>query len=315
MARNLAEGCTTMIRVGDPIEYEGKVFATLGQLFDDVHHQKLAMGIPCHPDYSKQEDEILTHLAKLTRDKRNDTVRLPASLPEAKQVLNPSHPWYKYDDNARYGSHARSSSHASRATPPEAMEQDPTQASAPESTDTEMYQVVERDLLITNDYEAGLVWNAAKARGQATGGDGRSEDVQNVQFKEPDRGEAECHHTMGQQPRTEERGRSILKKETVNTATGAIPRRPHASDAIPSGVGSPLAKHPGNHTPQGNFKFRMQLKETYDSYINLRPPSRKREHQTLPKPLVVTPTQSPLQKTGQLQSVVTMVQKVTPEQP
>ena len=89
-----------MIQVKDPIEYEGKVFATLGQLFDDVRHQKLAVGIPCCPDYRKQEDEILTHLAKLTRDKRNDTIRLPASVPEVKQVLDPSHPWYKYDDNA-----------------------------------------------------------------------------------------------------------------------------------------------------------------------------------------------------------------------
>ena len=111
----------------------------------------------------------------------------------------------------------------SRATPPEAMEQDPTQASAPESTDTEMYQAVERDLLITNDYEAGLVRNAAKAHGQVAGGDGRSGDVRNVQFKEPDGGEAECYRTTGQRPRTEERGQSILKKETVNTATGAIP--------------------------------------------------------------------------------------------
>ena len=48
----------------------------------------------------KQEDEILTHLVKLTRDKRNDTVRLSASVPEARQVLDPSHPWYKYDDSA-----------------------------------------------------------------------------------------------------------------------------------------------------------------------------------------------------------------------
>ena len=198
MVRNLAEVRTAMIRVGDPIGYKGKVFVTLGQLFDDVRHQKLAVGIPCRPDYSKQEDEILTHLVKLTRDKRNDTVRLPASVPEAKQVLNPSHPWYKYDDNARYGSHARSSSRASRATPPEAMEQNPTQASAPESTDTEMYQAVERDLLITNNYEAGLVQNAAKACGQVTGSDGRSEDVRNVQFKEPDGGEVECHRTSGQ---------------------------------------------------------------------------------------------------------------------
>ena len=100
MVRNLAEGCTAMLWMGDPIDYEGKVFVTLGQLFDDVRHQKLAVGVPCHPDYSKQEEEILTHLAKLARDKRNDTVRLPASVPEVKQVLNPSHPWYKYDDNA-----------------------------------------------------------------------------------------------------------------------------------------------------------------------------------------------------------------------
>ena len=84
----------------------------------------------------------------------------------------------------------------------------------------------------------------------------------------------------------------------MNTATGAILWQPHTSDAVPSGIGSPLAKHPGNRIPQGNFKFR------------------KRDHQTLLKPLMATPTQSPLQKTGQLQSVVTMVQKkVTLEQP
>ena len=100
MARNLVQGQTTMLRVGDPIDYEGKVFVTLGQLFDDVHHQKLAVGVPCRPDYSKQEEEIVTHLAKLGRNKRNDMIWLPASVPEAKQVLNPSHPWYKYDDSA-----------------------------------------------------------------------------------------------------------------------------------------------------------------------------------------------------------------------
>ena len=92
-------------------------------------------------------------------------------------MLDPSHPWYKYDDNARYGSRARSSSHVSRATPLEVMEQDPTQASVPESTDTEMYQAVERDLLITNDYEAGLVRNATKAHDQAAGGNEQSRDV------------------------------------------------------------------------------------------------------------------------------------------
>ena len=150
MARNLAQGQTAMLRMGDPLDYEGKVFVTLGQLFDDVRHQKLAVGVPCRPDYSKQEEEIVTHLAKLARDKRNDTVHLPASVPEAKQVLNPSHPWYSYDDSARY------CRRDSRMASSERTEQDPTQASVPESTDTEMYQALEKDLLISSDYQAGL---------------------------------------------------------------------------------------------------------------------------------------------------------------
>ena len=83
------------------------------------------------------------------------------------------------------------------------VEQDPTQASAPESTKTEMYQAVERDLLITNDYNAGWVQNAARLRGKAAGGTEQaggtkqSGDVRKVQFKEPD-GEMECHRTLGQ---------------------------------------------------------------------------------------------------------------------
>ena len=138
-------------------------------------------------------------------------------------MLDPSHPWYKYDDSARHGSHARSSSRVSRASSPEAMEQDPMQASAPECTDTEMYQAVERDLLITNDFDAGLLRSAARVRNQAEGGNEQCGDVRNVQFKEPDSGEVECHRTPGQRPQTKEQGRSILKKETVNTATGSIP--------------------------------------------------------------------------------------------
>ena len=71
-------------------------------------------------------------------------------------MLNPSHPWYKYDDNAQYGHRDRSSSRESGMAPLETMVQDPTQASAPESTDTEMYQALEKDLLISNDYQAGV---------------------------------------------------------------------------------------------------------------------------------------------------------------
>ena len=177
MARNLAEGRTTMLRMGDPLNYEGKVFVTLGQLFDNVRHQKLAVGVPCHPDYSKQEEEIVMHLAKLARDKQNDTVRLPASVPEAKQVLNPSHPWYRYDDSARYCCRGENES--------EETEQDPTQASAPESTDTERYQALEKDLLISSDFQAGLVRNATQILDIA-GEVEVTRNVHSVQFREPD---------------------------------------------------------------------------------------------------------------------------------
>ena len=217
MARNLARGQTAMLRMGDPLDYEGKVFVTLGQLFDDVRHQKLAVGIPCRPDYSKQEEEIVTHLAKLTRDKRNDTVCLPASVPEAKQVLNPSHPWYSYDDSARYGRRAR-------VAPSERTEQDPTQASVPESTDTEMYQVLEKDLLISSDYQAGLARTVAQVLEVASSVES-TRDARNVQFREPDEEEEEIRRTPG--TRDEGRGRSILKKTTANTSTGTIPATPH----------------------------------------------------------------------------------------
>ena len=337
MARNLAQGHTAMLRMGDPLDYEGKVFVTLGQLFDDVRHQKLAVGVPCHPDYSKQEEEIVTHLAKLTRDKRNDMVCLPASVPEAKQVLNPSHPWYQYDDSARYCWCDWSSSRDGRTPSSDIAEQDPTQVSAPESTDTEMYQVLEKELLISSDYQAGLVRNATQVLDEVVGDVEVTRDICSIQFREPDEEEEEICHTPG--TRDEGQGRSILKKMMANTATGTIPRQPHTIGNIPSGVGSPLAKHPGNRIPSGDFSFRSgfqsqlkgfqsQAKVTYDSYTSLkqsymslkqsytsfkRSSSRKQERQTQPKPLAETPTQSPLQKTGRLQSVVSVVQKEQPK--
>ena len=67
--------------------------------------------------------------------------------------------------------------------------------------------------------------------------------------------------------------------------------------------------------------FRSHAKVTYDSYSRLkqsypyvkRSSSKKRECQTQPKPLIEIPTQSPLQKTGRLQSVVSVVQKEQPK--
>ena len=53
----------------------------------------------------------------------------------------------------------------------EAVETDTMQVSIPESTDTEMYQVLERELLISSDYQAGLVWNATQTLDEVAGGD------------------------------------------------------------------------------------------------------------------------------------------------
>ena len=345
MARNLAQGQTAMLRMGDPLNYEGTLFMTLGQLFDDVRHQKLAVGDPCHPDYSKQEDEIVTHLAKLAQDKRNDTVWLPASVPDAKQVLNTQHPWYSYDDSARYcrcnraGSHDRNRSHdrsrsRDRRMPfLEAAEPDMTQASVPESTDTEMYQVLKRELLICSNYQAGLVRNATQALDEVTGG-----DVQSVQFWEPAKEEEEEEEVpCTLETRDKNHGRSILKKITANTArtmTITTPRQPHTLGDIPSGVGSPLARHPSNHEHWGEGDLRStpgyqalmkkvqdHTQKTYDWYNWLkqsqsstqRPSSRKRECQAAPKPPADTPTQSPLQKSGRLQSVVSVMKREQPK--
>ena len=134
----------------------------------------------------------------------------------------------------------------------ERTEQDPTQASVPESTDTEMYQALEKDLLISSDYQAGLARNVAQVLKVASGVES-TRDVCNVQFREPDEEEEEIHRTPG--TRHEGCGRSILKKMT---ATSVTPRKPHTIGDVPSGVGSPLAKHPGNRVPQGDFRLRFQ---------------------------------------------------------
>ena len=78
----------------------------------------------------------------------------------------------------------------------EGTEQDPTQASAPESTDTEMYQVLEKDLLISSDYQAGLARNVAQVLEVASGVKS-TRDVCSIQFREPDEEEEEICCTPG----------------------------------------------------------------------------------------------------------------------
>ena len=114
--------------------------------------------------------------------------------------------------------------------------------------------------------------NAAQVLNEVAGGVESTRDMRSVQFREPNEEEEEIHRTPG--TRTGGRGRSILKKEMVNMPTGATPREPHTIGDIPSGIGSPLTKHPGNRVPSGDFSFRSgfqsQLKVTYDSYTALK---------------------------------------------
>ena len=116
-----------------------------------------------------------------------------------------------------------------------------TQTEPPESTDTEMYQALESELLISSDYQAGLVRNAAQAIEEVAGGDARC-----VQFREPDEEEddneeeEEMPRFLGTRDKT--RGRSILRKITANTAgamTSTMPRQPHKIGDIPVVLAAP----------------------------------------------------------------------------
>ena len=98
--KNMAEGRTAMKSIRDPLTYADQLFSTLGGLFDDIRLQRLAVGTPCRDDYRNQEDEIVSHLAKLANDKRNDRFPLPASVPSAIFVLPPTHPWWTEYDRA-----------------------------------------------------------------------------------------------------------------------------------------------------------------------------------------------------------------------
>ena len=163
---NMNSGQTTMLAIGNPMDWADKLFSTLDSLFDDVRLQRLAVGIPCRGDYKKQEDEIVTHLGKLARDKEHDAFPLPASVPKAIFMLGPSHWWWTKMLNAPQGVLAKRLSQA----PLPALESDEDSdmdTTAPESTDTEMYQATEQSLLITHDHQALKVQNVAKIQRQA----------------------------------------------------------------------------------------------------------------------------------------------------
>ena len=100
---NTNSGQTAMIAIGDPMDLANKLFSTLGSLFNDVWLQRLAVGTLCREYYRQQEDKIVTHLAKLARDKEHDTFPLPASVPKAILLLGPSHRWWTEMPNTPRG--------------------------------------------------------------------------------------------------------------------------------------------------------------------------------------------------------------------
>ena len=139
---NIRSGLTAMKAIGDPMDKADRLFSTLGALFDDVRLQRLVVGKPCRPDYRKQEDKIVHHLEKLSRDKQHDAFPLPASIPKPIFVLEPSHRWWTEIPGAPRGVLLTRRAQA----PPEELEskdESETDAVAPDSTDTEMYQATE----------------------------------------------------------------------------------------------------------------------------------------------------------------------------
>ena len=166
--KNIAEGKTAMKSIRDPLTYADKLFSTLGRLFDDIRLQRLAVGTPCCDDYRNQEDKIVSHLAKLANDKRNDRFPLPASIPHAIFVLQPSHPWWTEYDKAPKEVLLKRLCQVPLRAPGTEDEESDMDTTAPESTDTEMYHTTEWQLLVSSDRQAFKVQNVAKIQRQAT---------------------------------------------------------------------------------------------------------------------------------------------------
>ena len=147
----------------------------------------------------------------------------------------------------------------------ERTEQDSTQVSVPESTDTEMYQALEKDLLISSDYQAGWREMSLKFSKQRVVSNRLGTYVTSSSGNPTKR--RKKYITL------QERGmRGMAEASLRRRWRPASPRgNPTLSGDVPSGIGSPLTKHPGNRVPQGDFRlrFQAQLKVTYGLYTSL----------------------------------------------
>ena len=200
---------------------------------------------------------------------------------------------------------------------PESNEESGMDMTAPESTDTEMYRVAERSLLITHDHQALKVQNVARIQHQAEE-EARSnikaqfyemadQDTRRVRLRresEERKIEPRCRLSPQHHPRQEERGHSILKKRTANTDKAA-PRQPHSDQAAFPDNRTPMGTGDGSNQQQA---FQTTLKQCYSDYASGRSSSRKREHTQPRRTAAPTPMQSPAQKNFKVKSTVTLVE-------
>ena len=89
MARNLAQGQTAMLRMGDPLDYEGTLFVTLEQLFDDVRRQNWPWVIPA---------------ARTTASMRTRSSHISQNLLETKRMTQSGY-WPACQMQSRYWTH------------------------------------------------------------------------------------------------------------------------------------------------------------------------------------------------------------------
>ena len=200
---------------------------------------------------------------------------------------------------------------------PESDEESGMDTTAPESTDTEMYQAAEQSLLITHDHQALKVQNVARIQRQveeeaqsniqAQFYEMADQDTRHVRLRrESEEREIEprCWVSPQHCPRQEERWRSILKKRTANTDKAA-PRQPHSDQAAFPDNRMPMGTGDRSNQQQG---FQTTLKQCYSDYASGRSCSRKREHTQSKRTAAPTPTQSPVQKNFKVKSMVTLVE-------
>ena len=93
MKQGITSGNTAINILGDPLGKMNSIHQLLGQLYDDVCWQLIAMGAPACCNYSQQEEEIVHHFTGMWDDKQYDMSRLPVGVPDQDDLFMPDEPY------------------------------------------------------------------------------------------------------------------------------------------------------------------------------------------------------------------------------